>query len=127
MEFKTAFTASESRTIAVPFIGMPTVGTLLRSIPGIYEEDMFSKSLSLVSDKLFKLVERPAVEFAIEFTTSTLLDSDFAQIFKSKYSIFRVHNFLRYAVIDISRKQSLATRKTLKLSFGRRSAFGLQL
>ena len=127
MEFKTAFTASESRTIAVPFIGMPTVGTLLRSIPGIYEEDMFSKSLSLVSDKLFKLVERPAVEFAIEFTTSTLLDSDFAQIFKSKYSIFRVHNFLRYAVIDISRKPSLATRKTLKLSFGRRSAFGLQL
>ena len=104
MEFKTAFTASESRTIAVPFIGMRTFGTLLRSVPGIYEEDVLSKSFSLVSNKLFKLIERPAVELAIEFLTSTFLDSDFARIFESKYSIFRVRNLLRYAVIDISRK-----------------------
>lgn len=59
MEFKPAFTATKSRTLTVPFVGMPTVRTLLRSVPGINKESVLSLRFCLISDKLFKLVERP--------------------------------------------------------------------
>jgi len=127
MEFKTTFTATECGTITVPFVDMPTVRALLRGVPGIYNESMLSNSLSLVSDKLLKLIKRPTIELAVKLFTSTLLNSDLAQIFESKYSIFRIHNLLRYAVIDISRKPSFPTGQTLELAFGRFGAFGLQL
>jgi len=61
MEFKTTFATTEVRTFPVPFIGMSTVRTLLRSVSGIYKEDMFSNSFGLVPDKLLKLIERPAL------------------------------------------------------------------
>jgi hypothetical protein len=127
MEFKTTFTAMESRTFTVPFVDMPTFRTLLRSVSGIHEKNMLSKSFGLIPDKLLKLIERPVIELAIELFAFTLLDSDLAQIFKSKYSIFRVYNLLGYAVINISHKPSFHTRQTLKLAFGRLGAFGLQL
>jgi hypothetical protein len=127
MEFKTAFTATKSRTLTIPFVGMPTVRTLLRSVPGIHKESVLSQRLCLISDKLFKLVERPTIEFEVELLASALLDSDLAQVFKSKHGILRVHYLLRYAVVHISRKPSLTARKTLELAFGRWSAFGLQL
>ena len=127
MELKPALTTTESRTFAVPFVGMPTVRTLLRSVSGIHKENMFSERFSLVADKLLKLVERPVIELAVKLFASSLLNSDLAQIFKSKYSVFRVHNLLGYAVIDISHKPSFLTRHSLKLAFGRFGAFGLQL
>jgi len=127
MEFKTTFTATESRTFTIPFVGMPAVRALLGSVSSIHKENMLSDRFSLIADKLFKLVERPAIELAVKLFTSSLLDSDLAQIFKSKYSVFRVHNLLRYAVIDISHKPSFLTRHSLKLAFGRMGAFGLQL
>ncbi len=127
MELKTTLPTSESRTFAVPLVGMPTVRTLLRSVSSIHEENMFSKSFSIIPDKLLKLVERPAIELAVELFTSSLQNSDLTQIFKGKYSIFRVYNLLRYAMVHISRKPSLPTRQTLKLVFGRFGAFGLQL
>ncbi len=127
MEFKTTLPTSESRTFAVPLVGMPTVRTLLRSVSSIYEENLLSKSFSLIPDKLLKPIERPAIELAVELFTSSLLNSDLAKIFKSKYSIFQVHNLLRYTVVHISRKPSFPIRQTLKLAFGRFGAFGLQL
>ncbi len=127
MEFETAFTATESRTFAVPFVGMPTVRALLRSVSSINKENVLSKSFSFVADKLLKLVERPVIELAVKLFASSLLNSDLAQIFKSKYSVFRVHNLLGYAVIDISHKPSFLAGHLLKLAFGRTGAFGLQL
>ncbi len=127
MEFKTTFTATESRTFTVPFIGMSTVRALLRSVSGIHKENMLSERSGLIADKLFKLVERPAIELTVKLFTSSLLNSDLAQIFKSKYCIFRVHNLLGYAVINISHKPSFLAGHLLKLAFGRFGAFGLQL
>ncbi|MDQ1283491.1 MAG: hypothetical protein QG666_1283 [Euryarchaeota archaeon] len=127
MELKTTFTATESRTFAVPFVGMPAVRALLRSVSGIYKENMLSKSIGLVADKLLKLAERPAIELTVELFASSLLNADLAQIFKSKYSIFRVHNLLRYAMVYISHKPSFLTSHLLKFAFGRFGAFGLQL
>ena len=127
MEFKTTFTATESRTFAVPFVGMPTVRALLRSVSSIHKENVLSKSFCFVTDKLLKLVERPVIELAVKLFASSLLNSDLAQIFKSKYSVFRVHNLLGYAVIGISHKPSFLAGHSLKLAFGRTGAFGLQL
>jgi len=127
MEFKTTFTATEGRTIAVPFVGMPTARTLLRSVSSIHKETMLSKRFGLVADKLLKLVERPAIELKVKLFASSLLNSDLAQIFKSKYGVFRVYNLLGYAVIYISHKPSFLAGHSLKLAFGRAGAFGLQL
>jgi hypothetical protein len=126
MDFKTAFAAKESRTFAVPFVGMLTVRTLLRGVSGIYKKNMFSDSFGFISDKLFKLVERPTIKLAVELLSSSLLNSNLAQILKSKYSIFRIHNLLGYAMVHISPKPSFLTRQTLKLAFGGFGAFGLQ-
>ena len=68
MEFETTFTATESRTFAVPFVGMPTVRALLRSVSSIHEKNVLSKSFSFVTDKLLKLVERPVIELAVTTT-----------------------------------------------------------
>ncbi len=127
MEFKTAFTATENRTFAVPLVDISAVRALLRSVSSIYEENAFSKTLRLIADKLLKLIERPAIKLSVELFASSLQNPNLAQIFKSKYSVFRVHNLLRYAVICISRKPSFPARQTLKLAFGRPGAFGLQL
>ena len=127
MELETAFTATESRTFTVPFVGMPAVRALLRSVSGIHKQNVLSKSFSLITDKLLKLVERPVIELAVELFTSSLLNSDLAQIFKSKYSVFRVHNLLRYAMVHVSHKPSFPAGQTLKLAFSRTGAFGLQL
>ena len=127
MEFKATFAATESRTFTVSFVGMPTVRALLRSVSSIHKQNMFSKSLSFVADKLLKLVESPIIELAVEPFASSLLNSDLAQIFKSKYSIFRVYNLLGYTVVNISHKPSFLTGHSLKLAFGRAGAFGLQL
>jgi len=127
MEFKTTFAATESGTFSISFVGMPTVRALLRSVSGIHKEKMLPKSFGLVTDKLLELVERPGVELAVKLFTSSLLNSDLAQIFKSKYSVFRGYNLLRYTMVDISRKPSFLTGHSLKLAFGRFGAFGLQL
>ena len=92
MEFKTTFTATESRPFAVPFVGMSTIRALLRSVSGIHKENMLAKRLGFVTEKLLKLVERPIIELAVKLFALSLLNSDLAQIFKSKYSVFRVHN-----------------------------------
>jgi len=127
MEFKATTATTESGTFAVPFISMPAVRALLRSVSGIHKQNVLSKSFSLITDKLLKLVERPVIELAVELFAPSLLNSDLAQILKSKYSIFRVHNLLGYAVVDISHKPSFPTRQTLQLLPGRLGAFGLQL
>jgi hypothetical protein len=108
MEFKVTFTTSESRTFAVPFVGISALRALLRSVPGIHQENVLSKSLRFVPDKLLKLIEWPAIELSIELLTSSLLNSNLAKVFKSKYSVFRVHNLLRYIYSDRYQSQTVS-------------------
>jgi hypothetical protein len=129
MEFKTAFAATEIGALTVPLVDMSAVRALLRSVSSIYQENVLSKSLRFVADKLLKLIERPAIELYVKHlaSTSALLNSNLAKIFKSKYSVLRVHYLLGYAVIHVSREPSFPTRHELKLAFGWFGAFGLQL
>jgi len=127
MEFKTTFAATEIGTLTVPLVDMSAVRALLRSVASIYQEKVLSKSLSFVAYKLLKLIERPAIELSAKRLTSALLNSNLAKVFKSKYSVLRVHYLLGYAVIHISREPSFPTRHALKLAFGWFGAFGLQL
>jgi len=92
MEFKSAFAATESRTFAVPFVSMPTVRALLRSVSGIYEENMFSEGVSFIADKLLKLIERPAIELAVKLFASSLINSDLLQSSRANtvYSEFTI-------------------------------------
>ncbi len=118
MEFKIAFATTEIGAFAVPFISVPAVRALLRGVTGIHKEDLFSKSLGLVADKLLELIEGPAIELLVKLLASSLLNSDLAEVFESKYSIFRVHNLLGYTMVSISRKPSFPASHSLKLAFG---------
>ncbi len=88
MEFKTTFPTTEIRAFTIPLIDMSAVRALLRSISSIHKEDMLSNSFSFIANKLPKLIEWPAIELPVELLASALLNSDLAQIFKSKYSVF---------------------------------------
>lgn len=127
MEFKSTFATSERRTFTVPLVDVPAFRTLLRGIPGVYEKHMLPKGLSLVPKKLLELVKRPVVELAVELLTSSLLDSDLAQIFESKHRKIRVRDLLRYAMVHVSHKPSFLAGETLELAFCRLGAFRLQL
>ena len=56
MEFKATFTTTESRTFAVPFISMPAVRALLRSVSGIHKQNVLSKGFSFITDKLLECI-----------------------------------------------------------------------
>lgn len=127
MEFKSTFATSERRTFTVPLIDVPTLRALLRGVPGVYEKHVLPKGLSLVPKKLLELVKRPVVELEVELLTSSLLDSDLAQIFESKHRKIRVHDLLRYAMVHVSHKPSFLAGETLELAFCRLGAFRLQL
>lgn len=127
MEFKTTFPTPERGTVTVPLVDVTAFRALLRGVPGVYEKRMLPKSFRFVPDKLFQLVKRPIVELVVELLTSSLLDSDLAQVFKSKYRIIRVHDLFRYTVVHVSHKPSFLTGETLELAFCRLGAFRLQL
>lgn len=127
MEFKPTFAATEGRPFAVPFVDMPAFRTFLRGVPSIYKKNVLSESFCFVPEKLLKLVERPTVELSFELLASSLLNSNLAQILKSKHCVIRVHDLLRYAMVNVSHKPSFSARKLPQLPFCRPSAFGLQL
>lgn len=127
MELKSALTATESRTFTVSFVDVATVGTLLRGVPGVDKKCMLPKVLSFVPKELLKLVKRPVVELPVELLTSSLLDSDLAQVFESKHRKIRVRDLLRYAMVHVSHKPSFLASETLELAFCRLGAFRLQL
>jgi hypothetical protein len=127
MEFKTAFTATESRTVSVSLIDVLTFRALLRSVPSVYKKHMFPESFGLVLEELFKLVKRPAIKLPAELFTSSLLDSDFAQVFESKHRKIRVCDLLRYAMVHISHKPFFLAGETPEFAFSRLGAFRLQL
>jgi len=127
MEFKTTFPTPERGTVTVPLVDVTAFRALLRGVPGVYEKRMLPKSFRFVPDKLFQLVKRPIVELPVELPASPLLDSDLAQIFKSKHRKLRVRDLFRYTVVHVSHKPSFLTGETLELAFCRLGAFRLQL
>lgn len=127
MEFKSTFATSERRTFTVPLVDVTALRALLRGVPGVYEKHVLPKGLSLVPKKLLELVKRPVVELAVELLTSSLLDSDLAQIFESKHRKIRFRDLLRYAMVHVSHKPSFLAGETLELAFCRLGAFRLQL
>lgn len=127
MEFKTAFATTERGAFAVPLVDVPAFRALLRGVPGIYEKHMLPNVLCLVPKELLKLVKRPVIELPVELLTSSLLDSDLAQVFQSKHRKIRVRDLFRYAVVHVSHKPSFLASEPLKFASSRRGAFRLQL
>lgn len=127
MESVATLTAKESRSFAVPFKSMPAVGALLGGVSGIHEQNMLSRSSGLITCKRLMLAERPAIELAVELSASFRPFSDLAHVFKSKCSVFRVHNLPGYAMIRISHKPSFPAGHSLQLAFGRAGVIGQQL
>jgi hypothetical protein len=126
MEFKPAGSTPKFRSFSVPFISMPAFRTLLRSVPSIYKDDLFTKTLRFVPEELFELIIRPSREFLIELVSSPFLDSYFTKVFQGKDSKSRINNLLRDTMIDISHKPSLSSTYFAEFSPRRSSAFGLQ-
>jgi len=126
MDLKTAFSASERRSITVPLIDMPTQGAFLRGVSGIDKYHRFTKIFRFIPNKPFKFVKRPIVQFSVKIFTSSFLYPDLRKVFKSKYCVIRINNLLRDTVINVSHKPSLSSRHFTEFSFGRSSAFGLK-
>lgn len=126
MEFKTAVTTQVLRTFPVTFVDVTTGRTLLRGITGINSDNLFTKIFCFVSDKLFQFVKRPVIQFPIELCSTSLLHTDFRQIFECKYRGWRLDNMLRDTVVGISHKPSFSTRQLPQFADAGTSAFGLQ-
>lgn len=127
MDFKPTFTTKKRGTLTIAFVNMAANRTLLRSVPSIDRNNLLTKSLGLVPDKLFQFKERPVVEFSVELLTATFLNSDLSQVFKGEYRKWRLYNLLRDAMVNISHKPSFSTRQLTEFPCCRTSAFGLQI
>ena len=126
MEFKPTFTTEKRGTLTITFVNMAANRTLLRSVSSIDGNNLLTKILGLIPDKLFQFVERPVVEFPIELSTSTFLNTDLRQVFKCEYREWSLNNLLRDAVVNISHKPSFSTRQLPEFADAGTSAFGLE-
>lgn len=107
-------------------VSAPT--TLLRGVACIYVDNPYSLSLCFILYKLLKLCKVPAVYPASILLVNLNPLPDSLELLKNNYSTSRNEGnyFLSYFVVNSSPKPFLLLRKFLKVSFSRRSAFGLQ-
>ena len=56
VDFKPTFTTLERGTITITFVDVPANRTLLRSVPGIDRDNLLTKILGFVPDKLLQLM-----------------------------------------------------------------------
>ena len=63
MYLKTTLNTVERITFPVSFIDMSANRTFLTCVPRVNSYNRFTKSFSLIPDKLFKFIERPIIEF----------------------------------------------------------------
>ncbi len=123
MEFKTTVTTQVLRTVPVTFVDVTTGRTFLRGVPCIDGDNLLTKILGLVPDKLFQFVERPVVEFPIELSTATFLNTDLGEVFKCEYRRWGLNNLLRDTMVDISHKPSFSTSQLPQFADTGSSAF----
>ena len=126
MEFKSAVPTEILRTIPVTFVDVAAGRTFLRGVPGINGDNLLTYIFGFVSDKLFQFVERPVVQFPIKLCSTSLLHTDFRQIFECKHGVRELNNMLRDTVVGISHKPSFSTRQLPQFTDAGTSAFGLQ-
>ena len=102
--------------------------TLLGSVACIYIDYSYSLSLSFILYKLLELSKVPAVYPASILLAGFDSLSDTFELFKDDYSASRNETdyFLGYLMVNSSPKPFLLLRKLFKMSFCRRSAFGLK-
>ncbi len=104
-------------------------GALLGSVPSVHVVNGDTGKLCFVADKLFKLIETPAVEFSAKFATSFHALPDVLQVFEHNHTTSgdRGDNLFCNAVIHVTTKAVLLLRDFAKVSFRRFRALGLQL
>ncbi len=123
MEFKSAVPTEILRTIPVTFVDVAAGRTFLRGVPGINGDNLLTYIFGFVSDKLFQFVERPVVEFPIELSTATFLNTDLGEVFKCEYRRWGLNNLLRDTMVDISHKPSFSTSQLPQFADTGSSAF----
>ena len=127
MEFKTTGATQESGTFPIAFIDVTTSRAFLRSVSGIYKDNLLTNVLCFVGQELCKFIERPVIQFAVKLCPTSFLHTDFRQIFKCKYCGGRVNNLLRDTMVYVSHKPSFSPRKFTEFPLAGTSAFRLQL
>jgi hypothetical protein len=101
MYLKSAFNTVERIAFPVSFIDMSAFRTFLTGITRVDGYDRFTKSLSFISQKLFKLVKTPVVEFLGKLNSlRSALNSYAGKVFNSEHIIRHSCNFLRDIVIN---------------------------
>jgi len=88
---------------------------------------LFSHSFGFVADKLFKLVETPIVKFPVKVFTSTFLNANAGQVFKSNHIKGHIDNVFGNTMVNIRHKPSFLSADLLKKTFSRFGAFGLEV
>ena len=126
MEFKSAVTTQVLGSVPVTFVDVTAGRTLLRGVPGINGDNLLTYIFGFVSDKPLQFVERPVVQFPIKLCSTSLLHTDFRQIFKCKHGVGELNNMLRDTVVGISHKPSFSTRQLPEFPGSGSSAFGLE-
>ena len=123
MEFKTAVTTQVLGPITITFVNMATNRAFLRGIPSIDRDNLLTKILRFIPNKLFQFKERPVVQFPVELGTTSFLNADLGQVFECECGEIRVDNLLRDTVINISHKPSFPTGHFTEFPFSRSGAF----
>ena len=126
MQLKAALSTTEGRTVTVSSIGVPTMRALLTAIPRVHEDDLLTQCFSLVSEKLFELIECPAVELPVESLAPTLLNPYALQVLEGENTIGRTGNLFTNAVVHISHKPFLPSAQAFELPLSGAGAFRLE-
>jgi hypothetical protein len=127
MQCKPTLNTLERITFPVTFVDMSTIRTFLTCISRVDYYNGFANSLSLIPEKLFKLVKAPVVKSSGKFNSfGSALNSYAVQILNSKNIMGHSHNFLRDTVVDFRYKPFLFSADLPEKSFSRASAFVLK-
>ena len=127
MYLKSAFNTMERIIFPIALVDMSTVGAFLTGISWVNSNNRFSNGFSLISQKLFKLVETPIVKFSSKLNSSgSALNSYAGKVFNSKYIKRHSCNFLRDVVIHPGYKPFFFSANLPEKFFSGSSAFALK-
>jgi len=122
----TTFTNKVGLVFSVIFGHISTLAAFLRAVVSIDIDNLYSFALSFILYKLLELSKVPAVYPASVLFAYSDPFSDSFKLFKNNYSTSRnkTDYFLSNFVVNLPPKPFLLLGDLLKVSLGRRSAFG---
>lgn len=126
MELETTIPASEVGSFEIPLVGMSASGTLLATVPGVHNNNLFSQGLSFVLQELLQLEECPTIELSVELPASAFLNPYTLQVLQGKDGVGRIGNLLADAVVHILHKPFLSPTQAFQFTLGGSSAFLLK-